>query len=457
MSSPRPEWLTDDQAELLRAEEARLGRRLGAPLVARLLGVTRYRGEKAIGWLRSSTPPPKANPHAPPQPSPPPPERWDHTLGASQQSIHSVSPTIRTLEDALEAAEVDPVVWEVERYLVNKWDMGYKTKAGDAEALELFQVKVWLRRRVRAVFEDATAELVKRLAAYAPAYDFGPPPALTDPHLLLVSIVDHHFGKLAWRGETGEDYDLPIARRLYLEAVEDILAKTAGYPVDRILFPVGHDLFNFDNPRGETAGGTPQDNDSRPAKVYATALEAVALALERAATVAPVEVRWVKGNHDPTVSYWLCLALAERFRNTDRVEVVTSPRARHYVRYGVNLLGLTHGDLSAAGLASLPTVMATEAPEDWSATKFREWLLGHYHKRKELRTLPLDTHNGVGVRILPSLCGTDVWHYENAYVGNAKASDAYLYSRDRGLSGFFVSYARNGARHASTSSPPATD
>jgi hypothetical protein len=449
-AAPRPEWLTDDQVDALAAEERRLGRRLGVPWIMKTIGVGCHRGRTAQAWLLENTIEP-----APPTPAADtasPAERWDHSVGENRQAIHSVSSTIRTLEDALEAAKVDPVVWEVERYVVNKWDQGSKNKAGDVQVVELWQVKVWLRRRVPAVLEDATAELVKRLEPLRRARQNSPPPPAEDPHLLELSIVDHHFGKLAWHGETGNDYDLEIAERLYVDAVEDILAKTAGYQVDRILFPVGHDLFNYDNPRGETAGGTPQDNDSRPAKVYATALRAVAGAVELAAEVAPVEVRWVRGNHDPTVSYWLALALGQRFLYDHQVEVVTDPRARQYVRYGVNLLGLTHGDLTKAGLDSLPTVMAAEVPDLWAATLCREWHLGHFHKRKELRTLPLDTFNGVAVRILPSLCGTDAWHYDKGYVGNAKATDAYLWSRDRGFTGHFVSYANPEAFDAPSTS-----
>ncbi len=37
-------------------------------------------------------------------------------------------------------------------------------------------------------------------------------------------------------------------------------------------------------------------------------------------------------------------------------------------------------------------------------------------------------------RILPSLCGTDSWHYRNGFSMSRKATQSYLYSYEYGLS-----------------------
>jgi len=77
-------------------------------------------------------------------------------------TAESKSPRIKTLEQLLEACEVDLNVWRVERYIVNKWEVGAKeehtdlafdngvmTGAVKKEGLlvhPLFQVKAWLVR-----------------------------------------------------------------------------------------------------------------------------------------------------------------------------------------------------------------------------------------------------------------------------------------------------------------------
>ena len=88
---------------------------------------------------------------------------------ASQsQMITSVSSTVRTLEDALRAANVDLLVWEVDRHTINKWDMARGTKSDQWDAVELWQVKVWLKRRREAVFVDPLQSLIDGIRKLAP-------------------------------------------------------------------------------------------------------------------------------------------------------------------------------------------------------------------------------------------------------------------------------------------------
>lgn len=48
---------------------------------------------------------------------------------------------IRTLDQLLKACQVDLKVWEVERYTVNKWEVGAKDPDGEIVVTPLFQVK----------------------------------------------------------------------------------------------------------------------------------------------------------------------------------------------------------------------------------------------------------------------------------------------------------------------------
>ncbi|WP_250530714.1 hypothetical protein, partial [Caballeronia sp. NCF4] len=54
---------------------------------------------------------------------------------------------IHTLEQLLEFCNVDVSVWEVERFVCNKWEMGYAVGDGPdkrAEVEQLYQIKAFL-------------------------------------------------------------------------------------------------------------------------------------------------------------------------------------------------------------------------------------------------------------------------------------------------------------------------
>lgn len=356
------------------------------------------------------------------------------------QHISSRSATIKTLDDLLAYADVDLAVWEVERYTVNKWEMGAKLGEKGKErmvAQPLFQVKAWLRRNRKASAIVAVGErILSDIAEHAPQYPKYPPLLKTrDPHMLEVCAMDLHLGKLAWREEAGEDYDLTIARAVFEEALEDLIRKASGFPVDRILMPIGNDLLQIDNLQRTTTAGTPQDSDSRYAKLFQTAEQLMVYALDRLAAIAPVEGVIVPGNHDRQSAFTLGRVLEAWYRNTDRVTIDCSPRLRKYKRYGVNLIGYTHG--SEEKPADLPLIMATEVPDLWAETHHREWHTGHFHKSKETRYTAGDSFNGVRHRILPALCSADAWHASKGYVGERRAAEGYLWSHENGYAGHF--------------------
>jgi len=359
--------------------------------------------------------------------------------GKGEGIIETVSTKIDCVDAALRAAKVDPKVWRAVRHVINWWDVTMKGRDGQPVKARNFQIKVWLECRKVDYVEQALVNLTDAVAKVRK-----PLPPLRkvarDAHMLEISLFDHHFGLLAWGDETGQHYDLKIAERLYLDAVDDILGK-ATLPIEKIVFPVGQDFFHIDNQLNTTTAGTSEDVDGRLAKVFETGCRAVLSAIDRCASIAPVVVPWVPGNHDRTTSYYLLRYLAAWYRQTDRVDIDTSPKTRKYVNYGVNLLGFTHGSEEAH--RDLPTIMATECPEAWSKSECREWHLGHLHKKKQTNFSAGDTFGGVVVRILPSLCGTDAWHYRKGYVRSRRTSEAYLYHPREGHVGTLITSAKS--------------
>jgi len=344
---------------------------------------------------------------------------------------------IKTLADALRVSKVDLKVWEVERYVCNSWEVtmgSVKTGTERAETYTNYQVKVWLRRILPTVLETAMERLLKRLEMGKfgkQKTEIKKPEPGARRYLLELSLMDAHFALLAWNRETGDDYDLKEAERSYAVTVEDLLVKTAGCQPEKILLPIGNDFFHVNNPEGMTPRGhNILDVDGRLCKVVEVGERAIIQAIQRCLHVAPVQVLWIPGNHDPETSYFLCRTLKAYFAANPDVVVDVSPPPRKYFRYGCNLIGFTHGNEERHG--DLPTIMATERREDWSACRHFEWHVGHVHKKRETRYSAGDTYGGVQVKTIPSISGTDAWHFKKGYVKGNRIAQAFLFDFERG-------------------------
>lgn len=259
-------------------------------------------------------------------------------------------------------------------------------------------------------------------------------------HLLEISPVDLHIGKYAWGEEAGEDYDIAIAEKVFTEAIEDLLHRSSVYSLEKIVLVVGNDLLQTDTLQGTTTAGTYVDTDSRYVKSFRRARAINSWAIHRCAEIAPVEVQIIPGNHDSLTAFHIGEVLEAEFENDPRVTVSNSAKRRKYLRYGVTLLGWTHGNEEKAN--DLPLIMAQEEPQAWGETLHREWHVGHLHKMKETRYTAGDSFNGVRVRILPSLCAPDAWHYTRGFVKERRACEAYLWNYSSGYAGHFSSNVR---------------
>lgn len=399
---------------------------IGRYEIARRLGIGENAARTALREMRKSADGTPAQPAAEP-------ERIERTDDSIKVSLPATR--IHTLEQLIAYCEVDQDVWEVERFVCNKWEVGSKSEDGIVVE-PLYQVKAWLKRRKDV--SDAVAiieRLEARAAAFAPVY---PQLIFRDRrhsgNMLEIALTDHHFGKLAWSKETGwEDYDLRIADRSYRDGFTAIIDRTRSYSPDAITIVVGSDQNHSDNKQGTTTGGTPQDMDSRYFKVCDTSADASIWSIEAALTVAPkVRVVVVPGNHDFTTSWHLGRTLAAWFRNCPNVEVDSRPLMRKYIEHGCVMLCWTHGnDIRWDGL---PLLMAQEQPQMWGRTKWKEVHTGDKHQRK----LKLEEFNGVAVRILPSLCPPDAWHSSKGFVGNLRVGEAYVWNESEGLVGTAV-------------------
>ena len=247
--------------------------------------------------------------------------------------------------------------------------------------------------------------------------------------LLLISLPDLHFGKLAHKDEVGEDYDIKIASERAKEAVNDLLNRVNIHTIDRILFPVGNDLFNVDNQQSTTTAGTPQDCDTRFHKMVKTTRSVLVEIINQLSYIAPVDVPIVVGNHDATTAFLMGEILEAWYHNDPDVNVQNGAAQRKYYQYHKNGFQFTHGN--GENHKDLGLIFATEQPKLWADTKFRFCQLGHFHSAKKINYVSLESHQGFQIEILPSLSGPDAWHSSKGYISN-KAAKAFLYHHTKG-------------------------
>lgn len=345
-------------------------------------------------------------------------EKWNICLPHTQ---------ISTLEELIAFCKVDTTIWKVERWTANKWEVGAKNDEGKLETAPLYQVKATFVRQQNIVDAKLEIKALKEDAKEAARKPAKLPAHFKDTGLMLeISLPDPHFGKLAWGQETGhENYDTMIAEAIFTRAVDTLLSRAKGYKFDHILFVVGNDLLNSDDQLGRTTKGTFVSTDVRYQKTFLIVRRTITACIEKMRLLAPVEVCMISGNHD-SLSVWdLGDSLSCYFNKYPDVTIDNAPTPRKYHQFGKVMLLFTHGDKGKH--KTYPLMMATEQPEMFGSTMFREAHTGHTHQTKT------EEQFGVRVRILPSLSPPDSWHAENGFVSNQRNGEAYVWSAKEGL------------------------
>ena len=345
-----------------------------------------------------------------------------------------ITDRVVTVEKLLEIYNIDLEIWEIEKQIVNTWEVGAKGPDGKITTTPLFQVKLWLKRK-QVLFElqnvrQEFLEDLKKLSPQVPS-NFRKQPQ--EGKLLEITVFDLHFGKVAWHEEVGENYNIEIATQRFNDCIDYFIDLYKGTSLDRILLPISNDFFNSDrsHPFNSTTSGTPQEEDTRWQNTFRKGRELLITNIQKLSKIAPVEVKVVPGNHDYERSFYLGDSLEGWFHNDQNVNIDNSPNPRKYFSYGKNLIGFTHGNNEK--LADLPMIMAQENPTAWAMSYYREFHLGHLHHKKEGRFNATNELQGVMVRHMSSLSGTDSWHHKKGYIGARKSAEAFLWDKEKGL------------------------
>lgn len=326
--------------------------------------------------------------------------------------------------------------WEIEKKVINTWEVGSKTPNGEIAVTPLFQVKVWLKSKKEVIeLEQIRQDFIEDIKKLSPVVKFKHARNYTEknPVVVELDIFDLHLGKLSWDAEVGHSYNTEIASKIFNDAVDYFIESTKHLNIEKFLLPVGSDLFHYDNstPYNSTTKGTPQDTDGVPWQdLFRRGRQLLIENIDKLKEIAPVDVVSLVGNHDETKIYYLNDSLYSWYHNDENVNVDNGPSPRKYYHYGVNLIGLTHGNKEK--ISNLPLIMASEVGTLWSITSNREFHIGHLHTKREIEYRPTDEYNGVIIRHMSSLSGTDSWHKSRGYVGNRRAAECYVLDKEKG-------------------------
>jgi len=352
----------------------------------------------------------------------------------------SVSRTIRTVDDLLRHIEADLDRYEVAASEATKWESASVDRnSGQPVVTELFRVFVRLKPRPGPGIRECVEAMIESALAGRRVKAKPLPKSARGPWAVLV-VADTHFGKYCWEGTTGEaDYDLDIAAQLVADASRELLDLAARYRPARMTVGMVGDIFHYDSPAGTTTSGTPLERDGRLQKMIGVGTDSVIGVVDDAAKIAAADVVIVNGNHDETLTWALHRLLVERYQSGGRVRIDEKFTPRKYLDHGGNLLGFVHGHRAKR---KLPQLMAIEAAKAWSRCPYREIHTGHLHHQAAEWSRPIETLDGVLVRVAPSLGPADDYHAVNGWLGQRRAMELFVYDEAGGLVAMHVAGPR---------------
>ena len=269
------------------------------------------------------------------------------------------------------------------------------------------------------VLKTQTKELTDLVEKYSPVVE-QEYPSKEDAVAYEISLPDIHYGKSS--GQT-----LDEAEEEYMNVVKDLLNKSKGLNVDKIILPIGNDGMNSEGYSRATTKGTPQHDSAEWQDTFVGYCGLMVRAICYLARTAPVDVVVIQGNHDYERMFYSGEFLRAFFLNDERITIDNNYDSRKYYSYGVNLIMYTHGDKEKP--AEMPLIMATEQPMLFAKAKFREVHCGHLHKEM------VNEYRGVKVRFIPSICGNDAWHKMMGYEAK-RTGQAHIWSKTRGYEGY---------------------
>lgn len=259
-------------------------------------------------------------------------------------------------------------------------------------------------------------EAIERAQEGIPRFTPTPKPDRTHEDLLsLLTITDFHLGMYAWEAETGDAWDVDIAKQTFLDSIHKMVTACPRSEVG-MLCQLG-DFLHWDGMLAITPTSSHiLDADTRYGKLVELAMyvmcEAVDIMLKHFGKVVIVSA---EGNHDISGSIWLRKHIKHVFGDDERVEVIDNEYPFYAYLWGETMLGFHHGH--KVKLANLHKLFASEPRfrQMWGSATQTYIHVGHYHHEK------LVEDGGAIAEQHPTLSGRDAYAARGGWVSRRGA------------------------------------
>lgn len=240
-------------------------------------------------------------------------------------------------------------------------------------------IQQWQKTSANAEQQAAAfAAVVDALKEDLPRVSIMPAPVGTNTDLLnFFTVTDSHFGMLAWREETGADYDLRIAEVLltdWFAAAIDLAPDAHTAVLAQLGDLMHHDALESVTPAHKHV----LDADSRLQKVIRVVIRTIRRVIDMLLQKhSHVHVIMAAGNHDPASSAWLREMLAAMYENEPRITVDNTPGLYYAYEWGTTAVFAHHGH--KRGVNNVDATLAGMFRELYGRSKFAYAHVGHLH------------------------------------------------------------------------------
>lgn len=249
--------------------------------------------------------------------------------------------------------------------------------------------------------------------------------------IAFIDLFDAHLDKVCYVEDTEEDVTIEDNIETFTYAFNELLSSVADKLPEKIVIPVGNDFWHTNDASLETKNGTDMSDRVHVSdkKAFKIGLNLIRECIDKARSVADVEIVPIPGNHDADRVFYLTECLLMAYENQSDVTVRESRRKRKYIRYGEWLFGLAHGEQRPE---EYPSLMMTdeEGKKHWSDISRAVYMLGDKHHQKKYNYIKSKDFRGCEVKFLRSIGSTDKWHFDQGYTGIPKTAYGFVFDKD---------------------------
>ncbi len=334
----------------------------------------------------------------------------------------------RSPEAILRKMGHNPDEWEIIKLRFGTWEVAIKDE-------ETNRLCTTARAEIKPKQKEITAEEALKVAREL--FDSGLKPfnfpkkkkddRLDDDKMLELPAVELHLGKLAWEGDTGQNYDHKIAQERFKTIIEETIDLQHKERCGTCFVTIGSDFFNSDTSTNTTTKGTQMQNDVRWKKMFMIGLKLYTEALlTLKQNFNKIDIQICQGNHDFETSWYLFVALAQKFAEDDVITFADDTKTIQAYQFGKCVIFTDHGDGGVARNKRLADDLPNLFPKIWGDTIYREIHKGHQHSEQVFEK------SGLISRRMGSPTGKDEYHYKNNW-NSLQKQQLFVWDKHNGL------------------------